>query len=48
MSDISPSVWQQNSKGEWRLYFNIDSNYAPSSLTNVDKSNRRFLEAIGR
>ena len=38
MSDISPSVWQQNSKGEWRLYFNIDSNYAPSSLTNVDKS----------
>jgi len=25
MSEVSPSVWQQNGKGEWKLYFNIES-----------------------
>lgn len=38
MSDISSSIWQQNGKGDWRLYFNIDSEFVPSSLPNTDKS----------
>jgi hypothetical protein len=25
MSEVSPSVWHQNDKGEWKLYFNTES-----------------------
>ena len=25
MNEISPSIWQQNKKGDWRLYFNTES-----------------------
>lgn len=38
MSDITPSVWHQNNKGEWRLYFNADSDLVSSSLINPEKS----------
>lgn len=31
MSEISPSVWQQDSKGDWKLYFNIESEIVSSS-----------------
>ena len=31
MSDISPSVWQEDSKGEWKLYFNTELDLISSS-----------------
>lgn len=37
MSDINPSVWNQNIKGEWKLYFNTDTELI-SSLTNPQQS----------
>lgn len=39
MSEITPSVWQQNMKGEWKLYFNTDSEFiSPSSAMNQEQS----------
>lgn len=39
MSEITPSVWQQNMKGEWKLYFNTDSEFiSPSSALNQEQS----------
>lgn len=34
MSEISPSIWQQNEKGEWKLYFNSDLEINNSSSNN--------------
>ena len=34
MTEISPSVWQQNEKGEWRLYYNTNL-----ELNNIPKNN---------
>jgi len=34
MSEISPSIWQQNEKGEWKLYFNSDLELNNSSSNN--------------
>ena len=38
MSDISPSVWNQDEKGEWKLYFNNESDLLPSSAVNIEQS----------
>lgn len=37
MSDISPSVWNQDEKGEWKLYFNNESDLTPSSALNIEQ-----------
>lgn len=38
MSEISPSVWQQNKAGEWKLYFNTDSELiSPSPSLNKEQ-----------
>ena len=34
MTEISPSIWQQNEKGDWRLYFNAESEISNSSSNN--------------
>ena len=41
MSEISPSIWQQNDLGEWKLYFNSDIEFNNSSANNnnVEQSN---------
>ena len=36
MTEISPSVWQQNEKGEWRLYYNTNL-----QLNNTPKTNNK-------
>lgn len=36
MNEISPSIWQQNDNGDWRLYFNTDLELIPSSKNNSD------------
>lgn len=38
MSDISPSVWQQDKKGEWKLFFNTDSELVLPSLSGTDQA----------
>jgi len=39
MSEVSPSVWQQNDKGEWKLYFNTESESIQKQASlNQDKS----------
>jgi hypothetical protein len=37
MSDISPSVWTQDKNGEWKLYFNNESDISPSSPVNLEQ-----------
>ena len=38
MSDITPSVWQQNGQGEWKLYFNTESDFiSPLSASKKDQ-----------
>lgn len=32
MSNISPSVWQQDNRGDWKLYFNTESNFISSTI----------------
>jgi hypothetical protein len=40
MSEVSPSVWQQNDKGEWKLYFNTESvQLSKQASLNQDLSN---------
>ena len=41
MSDVSPSVWQQNTKGDWKLYFNTDMELAPSSISSIDSTKNK-------
>ena len=42
MSEISPSVWQQDEKGEWKLYFNTDSDLiSKSSLINQEQQKNK-------
>ena len=45
MVDVSPSVWQQNNKGEWQLYFNTDMELIPPSISGIDssKNKKNFL-----
>ena len=38
MADISPSVWNQDETGQWKLYFNTELNLTNSSLVNLDQS----------
>lgn len=37
MSDISPSIWQQNEKGDWKLYFNVDLDLNSSSSNKTNE-----------
>ena len=37
MSEISPSIWQQNEKGDWKLYFNTDMELNTSSSNNIEQ-----------
>lgn len=37
MNEISPSIWQQNKKGDWRLYFNTESQLNTPSTSNNDQ-----------
>ena len=37
MSDISSSIWNQDGNGEWKLYFNTDSNIPSLPLQNKDE-----------
>jgi hypothetical protein len=37
MTEISPSIWQQNENGDWRLYFNSESEMSNISGNNNDK-----------
>ena len=37
MSDISPSVWTQDKNGEWKLYFNNESDISPLSPVNLEQ-----------
>ena len=41
MSDVSPSVWQQNNKGDWQLYFNTDMELVPSSISSIDSTKNK-------
>lgn len=42
MSEVSPSVWQQDNQGEWKLYFNteIDMTSSPSSHNQIKTKNK--------
>lgn len=37
MSDISSSIWNQDKNGEWKLYFNLDSNMSSLPLENREE-----------
>ena len=37
MSEISPSIWQQNEKGDWKLYFNKNMQLNTSSSNNIEQ-----------
>ena len=37
MSDISPSIWNQDNNGEWKLYFNTDSDISSPSQKNKEE-----------
>ena len=37
MSKISRSIWQQNEKGDWKLYFNTDMELNTSSSNNIEQ-----------
>ena len=37
MTDINPSVWNQNNKGEWKLYFNTDTEII-SPIATIEQS----------
>lgn len=37
MSEISPSIWEQNEKGDWKLYFNTDLELNSSSPNNNEQ-----------
>ena len=41
MIDASPSVWQQDKKGDWLLYFNTDMKLIPPSISNIDSSKNK-------
>ena len=38
MDDISPSIWQQDNKGEWKLYFNTENEMSSSLMKNPEQS----------
>ena len=38
MDDISPSVWQQDNEGEWKLYFNTENEMSSSLMKNPEQS----------
>ena len=40
MTEISPSVWQQNNNGEWNLYFNTESEVNNQSTNNNIEQNK--------
>ena len=40
MAQISPSVWQQNEKGDWRLYYN--TNLQLNNISTYHKSNEQL------
>jgi hypothetical protein len=44
MSEVSPSVWQQNDKGEWKLYFNIES-VPISKQTSLNKDQSKYKKS---
>ena len=47
MSEITPSVWQQNSQGEWKLYFNTESDLiSSSSKSNQDQSKLKKINNL--
>ena len=47
MSEITPSVWQQNEQGEWKLYFNTESDLISSSSTlNQEQSKSKKLNNL--
>ena len=37
MNEINPSIWQQNEKGDWRLYFNVESQINSISTNNNEQ-----------
>lgn len=42
MSEVSPSVWHQDCQGDWKLYFNTETDLiSPSSLHNQPKSKNK-------
>ena len=45
MTEISPSIWQQNENGDWRLYFNSESEISNISGNNNDqiKTKKNYL-----
>ena len=40
MSQISESIWSQDEKGDWKLYFNNESNIS-SNILNIEESNSK-------
>ena len=40
MSEISPSVWQQNKAGEWKLYFNTGQEQPPHAYASHKKEQK--------
>ena len=40
MSQISDSIWNQDEKGEWKLYFNNESNISLNSLNKEEKNSK--------
>ena len=46
MSEINPSIWQQNEKGEWKLYFNNDSELNTSPINNNNEKTKIIILQI--
>ena len=46
MSDISSSIWNQDKNGEWKLYFNTDSNKSSLPLENRDEEKLKKTNII--